>query len=183
VENFKGGKLKDFIHEWEGLTSDKFILNTIKGYNIELDEIPKQNFIPKPIDFNDSEKHKISAEIHTFLKKGIIKKVQSHEVNEYYSNIFVRPKKDGTVRMILNLKNFNECVSKIHFKMDTLNTAVNNIQKHDFFASIDLKDSYFSVPIHEMDQKYLKFNWNGIHYQFCVLPQGLPKPKNFYKNS
>jgi hypothetical protein len=52
--------------------------------------------------------------------------------------------------MILNLKNFNECVSKLHFKMDTLNTALNNIQKQDFFGSIDLKDSYFSVPIHEM---------------------------------
>ena len=47
VENFKGGKLKDFIHEWEGLTSDTFILNTIKGYNIELDEIPKTEFYSK----------------------------------------------------------------------------------------------------------------------------------------
>lgn len=84
--------------------------------------------------------------------------------------------------MILNLKNFNECVSKLHFKMDTLNTALNNIQKHDFFASIDLKDSYSSVPIHEMDQKYLKFIWNGIHYQFCALPQGLStSPRIFTK--
>jgi hypothetical protein len=34
----------------------------------------KQSFIPKPMEFNNSEKHKISKEIQTFLKKGILRK-------------------------------------------------------------------------------------------------------------
>ncbi|CAC5403812.1 unnamed protein product [Mytilus coruscus] len=55
VDNFTGGKLKSFIKNWEKLTSDAFILNAVKGYTIELDEIPKQNFRPDHLQFDSSK--------------------------------------------------------------------------------------------------------------------------------
>ncbi len=56
------------------------------------------------------------------------------------------------------------------------------IQKDDYFTSIDLQDAYFSVPIHEHDQKFLKFRLNGALYKFVCLPFGLsPAPKLFTK--
>ena len=173
VDNFTGGKLKYFVKNWEKLSSDAFILNAVKGYKIEQDEIPKQNFRPSPIVFNEQENKLITMEVNKFLKKGIVRLVLKREKEEYFSNIFIRPKKDNTIRMILNLKNFIESVSKIHFKMEALVRALTTIQQNDYFASIDLKDSYLSVPVHEQDCKYLKFMWNNIAYQFCVLPQGL----------
>ena len=182
VDNFLGGKLKLFFKQWQNLTSDKFILQTVNGYKIELDDKPIQNFIPKPIEFNGSEHDKITTEVEKFLSKNIIRECQIGEKEEYFSNIFIRPKKDGSVRVILNLKNFNEHVEKIHFKMDSLNTALWNIKPNDYFASIDLKDSYYSVPVHENDKKYLKFIWNNNVYQFCALPQGLStSPRVFTK--
>ena len=38
--------------------------------------------------------------------------------------IFIFPKKDGTYRLILNLKNLNDHVEYHHFKMDTLQSAI-----------------------------------------------------------
>ena len=55
--------------------------------------------------------------------------------------------------------------------MDSLQMALSNIQQNDYFASIDLKDSYYSVPVHESERKYLKFIWNDTVYQFCALPK------------
>ena len=49
-------------------------------------------------------------------KKRIIVK-SSHEEGEFISNIFLRPKKDGSFRMILNLKDLNTFVRFHHFKM------------------------------------------------------------------
>ena len=51
--------------------------------------------------------------------KGVISET-THCPGEYISTIFIRPKKDGGFRLILNLKNLNEHVEYQHFKMDTL---------------------------------------------------------------
>ncbi|CAK1601012.1 unnamed protein product [Parnassius mnemosyne] len=40
-------------------------------------------------------------------------------------------------------------------------------------ASIDLKDAYFLIPIYNSHRKYLKFDLNGILYEFNCLPFGL----------
>ena len=66
--------------------------------------------------------------------------------------------------------------------METLKAAITKIQQRDYFGSIDLKDAYFSVPIADVDRKYLQFVWNGKEYQFCTLPQGLASsPRVFTK--
>jgi len=40
-----------------------------------------------------------------------------------------RPKKDGTHRVILNLKSFNDYIDNFNFKMDSLSTAINLTNK------------------------------------------------------
>ena len=40
-------------------------------------------------------------------------------------------------------------------------------------ASVDLKDAYYSVPIIQEHQKYLKFLWQGQLYKFVCFPNGL----------
>ncbi len=66
--------------------------------------------------------------------------------------------------------------------MDSLNTIVKLVDKNCFMASIDLKDTYYSIPIRKEDRKYLRFFWNGNFYQFTCLPNGLSSgPRKFTK--
>ena len=49
-------------------------------------------------------------------------------------------------------------------------------------ASVDLKDSYYTVPIHPSHQKYLKFCFDGVFYKYTCLPNGLASaPRIFIK--
>ena len=105
-DNFRAGKLKDFIDNWKVLTCDPCILKYIMGYKIEFDEQPIQTKIPNKIVFNKTESNAISSEINKFLTKQIIEEVFDTNDSEFISNIFLRPKKDGTFRMILNLRKF-----------------------------------------------------------------------------
>ena len=75
--------------------------------------------------------------------------------------------------MILDLKQFNESVEYYHFKMDTLETVTRMMKLGCFMASVDLKDTFYTVPIHSDRQKYLKFMFNGTLYQYTCLPNGL----------
>lgn len=38
-----------------------------------------------------------------------------------------------------------------------------------WLINIDLKDAYFTIPIYNADQKYLRFPWEGKIYQFLCL--------------
>ena len=121
----------------------------------------------------------ISGEMNKLLSKGVLE-VTKHSDNEIVSDIFFRDKKDGSHRMILNLKKLNLYATKAHFKMDTLHTITKLIEKDCFMASIDLKDAYYSVPITRTDRKYLRFLWQGTLFQFTCLPNGLScAPRKF----
>ena len=66
-------------------------------------------------------------------------------------------KNDGSIRLILYLADFNLNITYTHFKMDTLNTALDLMFEGCFMGSIDWKDAYYSVPIAKEYRKLLKF--------------------------
>ncbi|CAG2240323.1 unnamed protein product [Mytilus edulis] len=137
--------------------------------------------MPHPLVFSSEENEYVQKEIDKFISKTIIQPVTPIE-DQYVSNIFVRPKKDGTYRVILNLKQLNLDIEQIHFKMETFKTAITNITQNCWFGSVDLKDAYYSVSINEKDRKYLRFYWNEVLYEYTCLPNGLTTaPRIFTK--
>ena len=72
--------------------------------------------------------------------------------------------------MILNLKKFNEFLKIKHCKLESIEDALDLITEGCYFGSVDLKDAYYSIPIHENYQKYLKLFWKEEYYQYIVLP-------------
>ncbi|CAG2195281.1 unnamed protein product [Mytilus edulis] len=102
--------------------------------------------------------------------------------DQFLSPIFLRPKKNGEYRMILNLKKLNEYIEYHHFKMDTFESAIKLVTSKSFMASIDLRHAYYSVPIAEEHQKFLRFYWNGKLFQYTCLPNGISSaPRIFTK--
>ena len=170
IEKFKAGQIKQKYQDWVELISDPEILTMGSGYKLQFNEIPYH--APHTIMFNNEEIQIIENEIEKLLQKEVIQ-ICNRESGDYISNVFIRPKRDNTFRMILNLKNFNEHLTYHHFKMDTIHTAIPMIRPNCYMASIDLKDAYYSVPILVQDQKYLKFRWNDKFYKYACFANGL----------
>ena len=147
-ENFQAGNIVNYFENWKSLTSDRFILNIVRyGYQIEFITERCEECNRLPINFNSKEQEIISNLLSKFESKGIIVETE-HEAGEIVSHIFIRPKPDGTYRLILNLSRLNKHVDKITFKMETLRTALQLIRRNCFFWKMDLKDAFFSVSIH-----------------------------------
>ena len=173
-DNFVSGKIATHINEWRHITSDYNILSYVKGYKIEFDDQPHQINIPKQINFNDEERHIMTNEIQTLLSVNVMEKVlDSGTKDKFLSNIFICPKKNGTYRMILNLKLLNCNIEYHHFKMEIFKSAVNLVTRYCWFGSIDLTDAYYSCNVDNYNRRFLRFIWEGQTYQYTCLPNGL----------
>ena len=156
-----GGRLKPFKEQWEKLTSDPLILEAVNGFKLEFDPSKFPPKREKPLFMykrNAHESDKISNEIQSLANKNVIERC-SHEQGEFISNIFTREKKNGGIRLILDLSELNKSIAYHHFKMDNIDSAVTLLREGDYMASVDLRDAYYTVPIHPDSRKYLRFLW------------------------
>uniref|UniRef100_A0A1A8PZ04 ribonuclease H n=1 Tax=Nothobranchius rachovii TaxID=451742 RepID=A0A1A8PZ04_9TELE len=92
----------------------------------------------------------------------------------YFERYFLVPKRGGTsIRPILDLRALNRCLRKYRFKMLTLSSLLRLIHQNDWFTSIDLRDAYFHIPVYPPHRKFLRFAFQGVCYEYTVLPFGL----------
>ena len=111
------------------------------------------------------QKEILSTEVNALLRRGIIVR-REYELGEFVSSVFTTSKQDGSHRFILNLKQFNLCVQHIHFKMEGLSDVLNMMRPGIWMASVDLRDAYYSIFVHEEDQKFFSFAWGENYYRF-----------------
>ena len=183
VDTFKGGKISSPEHvlEWEKLTSDQEILKIVRGDDIDFGSDPPEKQQARPCLVSKENEILMGEEIENMLQKGIIQECY-HEAGEYVSPIFPVFKTDGRLRIILNLKQLNDHIKKLHFKMDNIQTVLRCVTKGCYMAAIDLKHAYYSVKVADEFQKYLKFMWDESLYKFTCFPNGLgPCPRKFTK--
>ena len=105
--SFRAGKLAAHFSEWQSLTSDSEVLETVSGCKIEFDTIPRLNKVMVHAVLSETETESVDTEVSNLLRKQAIE-ASDHEAGEYVSPIFTRPKKDRSHRMILNLKSLKK---------------------------------------------------------------------------
>ena len=115
--HFQAGQVRNYSQHWELLTNDPVILDARKHYHIEFElDDPIQNKEPHNIRCSSNDRNIISTKIFKLLSKRVLE-LTLRSPGDFISNIFIRPKKDGSYRMILNLKPLNEFVDYHHFKI------------------------------------------------------------------
>ena len=181
LSRFVPGNIRNYQDRWESLTSDRDILQTVSGLKVEFMESNAP--LPSPrISYSSNSKSRIlKSEISSLESRGIITKV-AHVPGEILSPVFLKEKSDGSHRLILNLRDLNDHVEKIHFKMETISSILKLIKKDAYMVKLDIKDAYYSVPISSDHQKYFRFQFGEHLYQYTVLPNGFsPGPRKFTK--
>ena len=143
--------------------------------------MPCQSAVPH-ITFSKGDDLIIAGEINKLLEKGVINKA-THCDTEFISTVFTRPKKDGSHRLILNLKKLNEHVTYHHFKMESLQSAVQLLKKDYWMAVLDLKDAYYSVPINPQHRKFLRFEFKGSPIEFTCYLMALHRLLGYLQSS
>lgn len=182
-DTFEAGRIHKFTAEWKKLTRDPVILDIVQHCHLDInvEEIGHLFSRETTYKFSAVENLIISDEIEKLLDLKVIVATQ-REMGQVISPIFLRPKKDGGYRMVLNLRELNFHVPYKHFKMENFEQAIRLIHAGDYLASVDLRHAYYSVKIADEQQKFLCFKWNNTVYQFTCLPNGFSEgPRIFTK--
>ena len=173
--------LARYFDSWCKVTKDPFVLNIVNfGYKIQTlnSVLSIKNCVTTP---SLSKLDSLNEEINSLLLSGVISKIKC-EPDQIISRVFLVPKKDGGNRLILDLSALNKHIKKVSFKMEDKTTISSLIELNDYFASIDLKSAFHSIPLHIESKKLVGFEILGERFCFNFLPFGLSSaPRTFSK--
>ncbi|GAA6095931.1 uncharacterized protein LOC125138511, partial [Tachysurus ichikawai] len=176
------GTLGGHVTAWLSVSAPDWVIHTVtRGYRLQ--------FVRSPPRFNGvvwsrtdrSSAHILTDEISSLLAKRAIRVVSPLLSDQgFYSRYFLVPKKDGSLRPILDLRVLNKHLRKYNFRMLTHGSLIRSIKRNDWFCSIDLSDAFFHISIYPPHMKFLRFAYQGVCYEFTVLPFGLAlSPRTF----
>lgn len=184
-----GGRLRRFAAVWKDPAIDPVVRRWVsEGVSLDFPEGPPSE--RPPVDSaaalrSDPVRYQACVDtVSAYLTKRMISRVPKDEEGRgCYQRVFPVPKKGtGQWRGCLDCRPVNEGLEYQHFKMEGLHTIRDLLSRDDWLTSIDLSDAYAHLSIHPQSRQYLRFVWNGLHYQFDALPFGLgPAPRIFTK--
>ena len=175
-----GARLLHFADKWSLITNNEWVRRIVhKGYTLSFERQPPLRCTPLNLT---SDHPGISEALSGLLEKGAVERVTHTLTPGFYSRLFLVPKKNGSLRPIIDLSTLNAYLQVPTFKMETVSSIRNSIHPGDWAVSLDLSDAYFHVPIHPSSRKYLRFCANQEVFQFRALPFGIATaPRIFTK--
>ena len=168
---------------WLALGADPWVVSTMThGYRIQFLRPPPVTGTPTftTVD-NPQQRAALQAELSALLEKGAIREVApgDHRAG-FFSRYFLTPKRDGGLRPILDLRGLNRYLRPLRCRLLTVPRVRQAVTAGDWFATIDLKDAYFQIPIWRGHWRFLRFGFAGRAYEFRVLPFGISlAPRTF----
>ena len=155
-----GGRLSLFVDNWRLVSQNAYLLSVLSdGYKIEFKELPPLQVNPDPfyLPLPDDQQSILDEEMQKFWDKDVIEPVDDLSTPGFYSTLFLRPKTDGGYRVIINLKPLNRYIVYRRFRMETSSSVRQGLSQGDYCFTVDCKDAYCHVKIHEASRKYLRF--------------------------
>ena len=122
------------------------LYHTTRIQDTKNSKIPSLSSVP--IRMSQSSSPFLREEIENLLNKRAVERVQNPGTPGFYSRIFLVPKKNGKLRLIIDLSLLNRYIKKQSFKMETFKSVRQAMRLSDWAVSIDLTDAYLHVPIH-----------------------------------
>jgi hypothetical protein len=115
------------------------------------------------------ELKELQMQLEELLKKGYI----CPSVSPWGSPILFVRKKDGTLRLCINFRQFNKVTVKNKYPLPRIDDLFDQLKDAKIFSKIDLRSGYHQVRIKEEDISETTFRIRYGHYDFTVVPFGL----------
>uniref|UniRef100_A0A5S6QCG5 RNA-directed DNA polymerase n=1 Tax=Trichuris muris TaxID=70415 RepID=A0A5S6QCG5_TRIMR len=150
----------------EGRTNAK-LKNYVHEVKIKRDIKPvKQKLRRLPLLLREA----VAKEIHKLLSTGIIEKI---DASEWVSPIVVTRKKDGNIRLCVDLREPNKAIVPDIFPLPHIDDLLLRFKGATIFSALDLRSAYHQLVLHENSRDITAFISHVGLFRFCRVPYGL----------
>jgi hypothetical protein len=113
-------------------------------------------------------------EVYRQCEIGAMRELTAEEVEEreWASPCFGIPKKDGTIRLVMDFRRINSVLKRKEYPLPTIDEMFQNIRGFVFASTIDLNMGYLSIPLTEATQALLTIVTTFGFFQPLMLPMG-----------
>lgn len=140
-------------------------------------KVPANRTPPRPQ--SSVKQAEIIRHLNIMLSKGIVEPSSS----SHYSQVLLIPKGEKDSRMVIDLRNLNECTADASWPIPNIAEMLRRIgaQKPKIFGCMDLTQGYHQAPLSAAAKPFTSFiTFSGV-YQFTRLPFGLKRAPSYFQ--
>ena len=110
----------------------------------------------------------VSKELKKLQDQDIIEKV-TNQPTPWISPIAATPKKDGGIRICVDMREANQAIERERHTMPTLQDFKAEVSESKFFSKIDLKEAYHQLELDEESRFITTFTTHEGLYHYKRL--------------
>ena len=122
---------------------------------------------------------KVKEEILRMEENGVIEKVT--EPTDWCAPMVPVPRKNGKVRICVDLKRLNEAVRRERYVLPTAEEITAKLSGATMFTSLDAASGFWQIPLHPESSKLTTFITPFGRYSFKRLPFGITSAPEIFQ--
>ena len=148
-------------------------------YTVKINLKDMSEYAYAPRRFAHAERLQIRKIIDDLLTRKIIKP----SVSPYCARLVPVRKKDGSMRLCVDLRPLNQRIIKQKFPFPNIEDCLSRLGDKRVFTLLDLKDGFHQIRVHPDYTKYFSFATPDGQYEYIRLPFGFSEaPAEFQKH-
>ena len=117
-------------------------------------------------------REKVKTALTELENQEIIEKVPENEATPWVSPIVAVPKKDGQVRICVDMRMANEAIRRVRHPIPTVNGVSFALNGAKFFSKLDLSQAYHQIELDEQSRYITTFSTHVGLYRYKRLNYG-----------
>eukprot|EP00794_Sanderia_malayensis_P000683 gene683-biopygen1108 len=180
AENYDN-KLQKILLENDGVFEG---LGKLKGHQVKLnvdENVPPVSQPQRRIPFHIRKK--VEEAVKDLESQGIIERVPDSQPTPWVSAIVAVPKKDGNVRICVDMRAANTAIKRVRHLIPTVEDVSLELNGAKFFSKLDLSQAYHQLELHPDSRYITTFSTHIGLYRYTRLNFGTNASAEIFQNT
>lgn len=150
----------------------------MEPYDIQLVDGAKPFHLKRAYTVPQAYMKTFRMEVNGLCQLGILEEIND---SEWAAGTFIRPKKDGSVRFLLDFQELNKCITRKPYPIPKIQELMLLLEGFMFATSLDLNTGYYHIKLTPNSKNLCTILLPWGKYRYKRLPMGLSNSPDIFQ--